>query len=192
MAFCVFLFGYGTLIGWSYYGEQFLAYARWRANGRRWFTEKLPSNFLNLGFILQALPDAVVLHMRRDPIDTCFSNLRTFFSQAAPYSYDQSELADYFLQYVELMRHWHAQFPGRILDVDYGEFVADPETHAKMVMSFCGLEYEAEALDVRKSRGFTATASVASVRQGILKDRGAVWTNYQSHLQPLLRGLGKS
>ena len=32
VAFCVFLFGYGTLIGWAYYGEQFLEYILGRAS----------------------------------------------------------------------------------------------------------------------------------------------------------------
>lgn len=170
-------------------GDRFRKYARWRARGRGWFTEKLPSNFLNTGFILQAMPDACVIHMRRDPIDTCFSNLRTFFSRAAAYSYVQEELAEYYLMYARLMQHWREQFPGRILDVDYGEFVADPEFQARRVMDFCGLQYQAGALDVAKQGGYAATASTASVRRGILKDRGGVWKNYAAHLQPLLDGL---
>lgn len=171
-------------------GQRFREYARWRAEGRSCFTEKLPSNFLNLGFILNAMPDARVLHMRRDPVDTCFSNLRTFFSQAAPYSYDQHDLADYFRMYQQLMQHWHRHFPGRILDVEYQAFVDDPETQAARVMAFCGLDFQPEALDVSRSGGYSATASVASVRRGILRNRGGAWRPYQQHLSPLLEALG--
>jgi hypothetical protein len=170
-------------------GARFRDYARWRAGGKAWLTEKLPSNFLNLGFILQALPEARVLHMRRDPIDTCFSNLRTFFGNAAAYSYEQRELAEYFLHYQALMRHWHAQAPGRILDIDYAEFVAAPEIQARRVMEFCGIEFQPEALALEHGGGQVATASLADVRGGIRRDRGGVWRHYEAHLQPLREAL---
>lgn len=171
-------------------GRRFREYAHWRAGGRSCFTEKLPSNFLNLGFILRAMPDARVLHMKRDPIDTCFSNLRTFFSLAAPYSYDQLDLADYFRMCQGLMQHWHRHFPGRILDVEYQAFVDDPETEAARVMAFCGLDFQPEALDVSRIGGYSATASVGSVRRGILRNRGGAWGPYRKHLAPLLDALG--
>jgi tetratricopeptide (TPR) repeat protein len=164
-------------------------FANWRGQGRRWLTEKLPSNFLNIGFILQALPEARILHMQRDPVDTCFSNLRTLFRGGAPYACDQEDLADYYLQYRRLMAHWHAIAPGRILDVDYAAFVADPETQARRLMSYCGLPYVAGALDIGSRKGMAATASAAHVRQGILKNRGSAWAPYAEHLQPLIRGL---
>ncbi|HVI58786.1 MAG TPA: sulfotransferase [Luteimonas sp.] len=165
-------------------------FAAWRGQGRRWLTEKLPSNFLNVGFILHVLPEARILHMRRDPVDTCFSNLRTLFRGGAPYACDQGDLADYYLRYRRLMAHWHAVAPGRILDVDYAAFVADPEAQARRVMSHCGLDYVPGTLDVGSRKGMAATASAAHVRQGILRDRGSAWAPYERHLQPLLQGLG--
>ncbi len=170
-------------------GEAFRRYARWRAAGRRWLTEKLPSNFLNLGFILRALPEARILHMRRDPVDTCFSNLRTFFSGAAAYSYDQGELADFYRQYQALMRHWHERAPGSILDVDYAALVGEPELQARRIAAFCGVDYVPEMLQVDRAGGAVATASIGSVRAGILKDRGDAWKPYAEQLQPLLDAL---
>lgn len=164
-------------------------FARWRSQGKRWLTEKLPSNFLNIGFILHALPEARILHMRRDPVDTCFSNLRTLFRGGAPYACDQQDLADYYLQYQRLMAYWRSRAPGRILDVDYARFVADPEGQARRVMTFCGLDYVPGALDIGSRQGMAATASAAHVRQGILKNRGKAWTPYEAQLQPLLAGL---
>lgn len=169
-----------------------LRFADWRAQGKRWLTEKLPSNFLNIGFILHALPEARILHMRRDPIDTCFSNLRTLFRGGAPYASDQRDLADYYLLYRRLMRHWHAVAPGRILDVDYAEFVADPEGQAKRVMAYCGLEYVPNALEAGSRSGMAATASAAHVRQGVLANRGKAWEPYAAHLRPLIEGLGSA
>lgn len=164
-------------------------FASWRGQGKRWLTEKLPSNFLNVGFILHALPEARILHMRRDPVDTCFSNLRTLFRGGAPYACDQEDLADHYLQYRRLMAHWHAVAPGRILDVDYDAFVADPEGQARRVMAHCGLDYVPGALDIGSRKGMAATASAAHVRQGILANRGRAWAPYERHLQPLIRGL---
>jgi len=168
------------------------AYARWRSGGRRCLTEKLPSNFLNVGAILHAFPEARILHLRRDPVDTCFSNLRTIFRGAAPYACDQADMADYYTRYADLMAHWHAMAPGRILDIDYADFVADPEGQARRMMDYCGLEFEPEALNIERRHGQAATASAASVRLGILKNRTGAWRPYATHLRPLLRGLGRS
>ncbi|GAA4860470.1 sulfotransferase [Luteimonas vadosa] len=170
-------------------GGAFRRYARWRAAGRGWLTEKLPSNFLNVGFILRALPEARILHMRRDPIDTCFSNLRTYFSGAAAYSYDQGELADFYLRYRRLMDHWHDRAPGRILDVDYELLVQAPEPQARRIAAFCGFGYVDGMLQVDRAGGSVATASIGSVRAGILKDRGGAWKPYAAQLQPMLDAL---
>lgn len=176
-------------LDWDALGDRWRAYARWRASGRAALTEKLPSNFLNVGLIARALPEARFLHMRRDPMDVCFSNLRTFFGHAAAYSYDQEQLATYYLEYQALMAHWHAQLPGRILDIDYAELVQDPETRMRGVMAFCGLPFELEAMEVRRRGGSVATASLADVRGGISKDRGGAWQPYASNLQPLIEAL---
>lgn len=167
----------------------FSRYAQWRASGRPWLTEKLPTNFLNIGFILRAFPDARILHMVRDPMDMCFSNLRTFFGGVASYSYDQLDMADYYYRYRGLMSHWHEMAPGRILDVDYSAFVQDPKGQARRVLEFCSLPYESHVLDVGRTDGVVATASTSDIRAGIRKDRGDVWRSYEKYLQPLVDAL---
>lgn len=174
-------------------GQGYLAASRWRAAGRPCFTEKLPSNFLNVGFIAKALPQAKILHMVRDPVDTCFSNLRVLFSQACGFSYDQIELAEYFAWYQDLMTHWHRVAPGRILDVHYDQLVADPEKTVREIVDFCGLDFEPAMLDLGARSGAVATASAAQVRQGIRKPGAPAWLPYQEPLRPLrerLRELG--
>ena len=171
-------------------GQAFMDYVCWRAPHARVLTEKLPSNFLLLAFILQALPNARVLHMRRDPMDTCFSNLRTFFGTAAGYSYEQQEVAQFFCAYRSLMDRWHVRFPGRILDVNYDALVEDPQGQAKQVLEFCGLEFEPSALHVARDGGMVATASLGDIRAGIQRDRGGAWRHYADYLGPLREALG--
>ncbi|MBB1060084.1 sulfotransferase family protein [Marilutibacter spongiae] len=168
---------------------RFRAHARWKAGERAVFTEKLPSNFLLTGYILASMPEARIVHMRRDPMDTCFSNLRTFFTGAAGYSYDQSSLARYYLGYRALMAHWRERWPERILEVDYQAFVDDPDGQSRRLLAFCGLDFVPSVLDVGRSGGYSATASIGSVRQGILRNRGGAWRAYAAHLQPLREGL---
>ena len=170
-------------------GRRYLAGVEWRLSQERYFTDKLPSNFLNIGFICQALPQAKILHIVRDPLETCFSNLRELFSDANPYSYDQIELADYFLQYQRLMRHWHAAYPGRILDVDYAELTREPERVMRGVSQFCGLEFEPDMLDLSSRTRGVATASAVQVREKVIARETPKWQPYASYLQPLIQRL---
>ncbi|MEP6633470.1 MAG: sulfotransferase [Luteimonas sp.] len=174
-------------------GRRYLESVLWRARGKPFLTEKLPSNLVYAGFIAKALPQAKILHMVRDPMDTCWSNLRTHFAGAAPYSYDQVQMADYYGQYAALMRHWKDVMPVRVLDVSYDALVHSPEATARDIFEFCGLPFEESALNVERSSGAVATASSVLVRRGIRTDRGAAWRRYERHLQPLqtrLRELG--
>ncbi len=172
-------------------GREYLQSMRWRAAGKAFITDKLPSNFLNIGFILRALPEARVIRLRRDPIDVGLSNLRTLFSQACPYSYDQQEFIDYFRRFEGLMAHWHAVFPQRILDVDYHDLVSAPEAVSRRIADYCGLEFEPSMVQIEKRDDAVATASSVMMRDGIRKDRGRVWKVYERQLQPLIQALGQ-
>lgn len=166
-------------------GAGYLEGMQWRLGQERCFTDKLPSNFLNIGFICRALPQAKILHMVREPVETCFSNLRELFSDACPYSYDQAELADYYLQYERLMQHWHRCYPGRILDVDYAALTRSPEETMPAVAAFCGLEFQSKMLATsHRSRGI-ATASAVQVRAQVQAREIPKWAPYAQLLQPL-------
>lgn len=171
-------------------GMQYLHGVSWRLNGQTHITDKWPPNTMNVGFICQALPDAKVIHMTRDPVETCFSNLREMFSGAAQYSYDQTELASYCLQYQDLMRHWHERFPGRILDVDYARLTTDTEQVMREVSEFCGFSFLPTMLDPRSASRSVATASAVQVRGPVVSRSKAKWEPYREYLQPLITGLG--
>lgn len=166
-------------------GRGYLAGVAWRLGTERFFTDKLPSNFLNAGFICSALPQAKILHMRRDPMETCFSNLRELFSDANPYSYEQHELGAFHRQYTRLMAHWHARFPGRILDVDYAELVANPGKVMRLVAAFCGIPYEAAMSSAKDRKRAVSTASAVAVRQEVAGREISKWRAYAEQLRPL-------
>jgi len=167
-------------------GHRYLAGMEWRLGKERCFTDKLPSNFLNIGFICRALPEARILHMVRDPVETCFSNLRELFSEANAYSYDQIELADYFLQYQRLMRHWHAAYPGRVLDVDYAELTRDPQRVMEGVTRFCGLQFMPDMLELEARTRGVSTASAIQVRDRVIARDKPKWQPYAEYLRPLI------
>jgi len=167
-------------------GRGFLDAMRSRSRGRAFITEKLNPNFIVLGPIAKALPQARLLHMRRDPADTCFSNLRTLFTNEAAYSYDQIEMADYCKAYLDLMTHWRSVLPGRVFDIDYEAMVREPEAQARAIAAHCGFEFRQDMLEVGRRSGMVATASSNQVRQGIVTNRGGLWRAYERHLGPMM------
>lgn len=170
-------------------GRRYLEHAAWRANGKPYFTDKLPLNFLHVGLIARALPQARILHMVRNPMDTCFSNLKELFAAAYPHSYDQREMAAHYGRYRRLMDHWHASFPGRVHDVRYEELVSDPEPVARALMSFCGLPWQPDSLRIEAREGAVTTASSAQVREPIHQRGIDGWRRYEAQLQPLRAAL---
>lgn len=171
-------------------GRGYLDGMRWRSRERPFVTDKLPSNALNIGFIVKALPNAKIIHTVRDPIDVGLSNLRTMFGQGCAYSYDQHEFIEYYRMHEAMMAHWHAQLPGRILDMPYQELVDNPLGAARKLTDFCGLPFEASMIQIEKSKDPVATASSVLVRDGIRRDRSRLWSHYEKPLQPLIDALG--
>lgn len=176
-------------IDWPALGADFMAHAAWRAGDRAVWTEKLPTNFLNLGLIARALPRARFVHMHRAPMDVCFSNLRMLYGNIAPYSYDQREMAAYHQGYAALMSHWRDMLGDRLLDVAHADLVRDPEDEARRVLRHCGLDYEPGVLAINTRGGVVSTASAAQVRDRIRAPAQPDWWPYRQRLQPLADAL---
>lgn len=170
-------------------GTGFLEASRWRARGRPFLTEKLPMNLLNAGLIAKALPQAKLIRVVRDPMDACFSNLRTLFTGAAAYSYDQVELAQYSVRCDRLAQRLHHAMPGRMLDIAYEDLVARTEATARRVFEFCGLPFAPEALAIERNSSAVSTASAATVRAGILQNRDGAWKPYARQLRRMREAL---
>ncbi len=170
-------------------GSAYLGALRLRTGAAAVAVDKTNPNFLLLPYIWSALPQAVVLHTYRDPMDTCFSNLRTLFSHEAAYTYDQSELAEYHGLYAALMEHWRRVAPGRMEQIALVDLVADPQHHAERIAALCGLDYDAAMTDVERPGGQIATASSVRARGALSTQHGGAWRPYEQHLQPLIAGL---
>lgn len=170
-------------------GRRYLSHTRWHANDKPFYTDKLPANFVHTGYIARALPQARILHMVREPMDTCFSNLKELFANAYPHSYDQAEMAGHFLRYRQLMAHWHRRYPGRILDVHYDALVAEPGRVAREVLDFCGLAWDPSVVAIEARTGVVATASSVQMREPIHPRFIGQWRRYEDRLQPLRQAL---
>jgi hypothetical protein len=173
-------------------GRRYLAAVRYLAGGQRYTIDKLPFNFRYCGLIHQALPNAAIVHLTRDPMDTCYAVFKTLFINAYHFSYRLEEIAEYFIAYRRMMDHWHAVMPGVILDVRYEDLVADPATQSRRLLEHCGLHWEDQVLDFHNSAKASTTASAMQVRRPIYKSSVQKWRNYTRELQPVVRRLAEA
>ncbi len=155
-------------------------------------TDKMPDNFRFVGVIHLALPNARIIHVRRNAVDTCFSCFSILFADHPPHTYDLGELGRYYRGYRALMAHWRAVLPpGVMIEIDYEALVDDFEATARRMVAHCGLDWSDACLDFHTLDRPVRTASVVQVRQPI--NRGSIgrWLPYKSMLQPLIDALGE-
>jgi len=149
--------------------------------------DKMPTNFMFLGLIHAALPNARIIHMRRNPIDTCLSIYFQDLSAILSCANDLGDLAHYYAEYVRVMQHWHSILPaGAILDVPYEGLVDDQEAWSRKMLEFVGLPWDPKCLDFHQSSRSVVTASKWQVRQKISQSSVERWRNYAKHVGPLL------
>jgi hypothetical protein len=151
--------------------------------------EKMPLNYLYLGAIRRALPNAKLLLVRRTPLDSCFAMYRTLFGEAYPFSYDFQDLARYCAAYERLMRHWLGSFGDSVFEVVYEDLVRAPAEVGAAIAGHCGLRWTVQALDIEKNAAVSLTASAAQVRRPIYGSSSGRWRRYQRHLVPLVAAL---
>jgi tetratricopeptide (TPR) repeat protein len=160
------------------------------ANASR-VVDKAPVNSDFLGLIYSVFPNARVIYMQRDPIDTCLSCYFQQFLTGLNFTFDLSDLAHYYREHRRIMAHWRAVLPpGFILDVPYEELVADQETWSRKMLEFIGLEWDPRCLEFHTNKRQVVTASAWQVRQKIYQTSVARWRNYEKFIGPL-KALGK-
>lgn len=170
-------------------GEDYLRRVDGYARTRPRFIDKTPWNFLYLGMIACALPGARVIHVRRDPMDSCFALYKTLFRDGSPYSYDLNDLARYYLAYHQLMEHWRRVLPGRFLEIDYEHIVHSLEAATCELLAWCELPFEAQCLEFHRNAAPAATASAAQVREPLYARSIGNWKHYAALLEPLAAAL---
>jgi hypothetical protein len=161
-----------------------------RTNVKR-ITDKMLSNFQYVGLIHLQLPQARIIHTRRDPVDTCLSCFSIQFA-ALRYTCDLGELGRYYAAYTSLMDHWRAVLPaGRMLEVQYERVVDDFEVMARTIISHCGLEWDDACLRFYETQRPVRTSSVTQVRRPIYRNSVGRWRPDADALRPLLDGLSR-
>lgn len=173
-------------------GQSYLRSVASYGLNKPYFIDKTPINYLYIGLIAKALPGAAIIHLRRHPVDSCLAMYRTLFQAGYPFSYDLDELAEYYIAYDALMRHWQALFPGVVLDVAYEELVDSPERLSRKIIAHCGLDWEPACLEFDVNAAPVATASAAQVRRPIYRDALARWRRFENQLAPLIERLQKA
>jgi tetratricopeptide (TPR) repeat protein len=168
-------------------GEDYLTLLRGQSAGSQRVVDKMPGNFMYLGLIHAALPNARIIHMRRDPIDTCLSIYFQDFGRAHPYASDLNDLAAFFAEYARLMNHWRAILPEDvILDVPYEALVRDQEAWSRRMVDFIGLPWDRGCLEFHRTVRTVSTHSKWQARQKISASSVGRWRNYEKFVRPLL------
>ena len=171
-------------------GERYLSQTAPLAPYAKRIVDKALGNFVFAGLVHLALPNARIIHARRDPIDTCVSCYSKLFASELLYTYDLAELGRYYRSYQTLMEHWGTVLPqGTMLEVNYEEMVSDFEAQARRIVHYCGLDWDHRCLDFHQTQRPVRTASATQVRQPIYQTSVGRWRPYETMLQPLLAEL---
>lgn len=156
------------------------------------FIDKMPLNFLYTGLIHLALPRAKIIHMTRNPMDSCYSIYKCLFQDGYPWSYDPDEIAAYFCAYHALMKHWHTLLPGVIHQVSYEDLVTDFESEARKLVEYCQLDWQQAMLNFEKNTAASTTASATQVRLPVYTSSLGRWHDYEKQLAPLAKKLAEA
>jgi tetratricopeptide (TPR) repeat protein len=149
------------------------------------FTDKMPLNYLYLGLIRRALPNAKIIHVSRAPMAAGYAMYKMLFRDGYPFSYDLTELGKYYVAYRRLMAHWQKLMPGVIHELSYEAMIADQIGETRKVLRYCGLEWQDACADFHLNTAATTTASASQVRQPLHGAAVSQWRHYAKELTEL-------
>jgi hypothetical protein len=173
------------------YGRSYLDRTRvYRKLGRVHFIDKMPNNFMHIGFIHLILPQAKIIDARRHPMAACFSAFKQHFARGHAFSYDLVDAGRYYRDYVALMAHFDAILPSRIHRVIYEDIVENTEAEVRRLLAYMDLPFEPACLRFYENDRAVRTASSEQVRRPIFREGLDQWRNYESWLEPLKAALG--
>jgi tetratricopeptide (TPR) repeat protein len=157
----------------------------YRLGNAPFFIDKLPFNFLFLGFIAKAWPDARIIHLGRNPMDACFSMYKQIFTWAYKFSYSLDGLGQYYVAYDRLRNHWREVLQDRLIEVEYESLVTDPENQTRILLEKLGLSFEQACLDFEQNEAPSATASSVQIREKAHARSINKWQHFSEELNPL-------
>lgn len=175
---------------WTRLGADYVQRIRHRAPDALRIVNKTPENFRLLSQIALSMPNAKIIHVLRDPLDTCVSCFSIRFLDNRAYAHDLGELGRYYSGYRALMRDFMTALPeGMMIELRYEDLVADIETQSRRAIDHCGLEWDPACLAFHKRERVARTASLAQVRKPLFSSSIGRWRAYEAHLGPLLAAL---
>jgi len=155
------------------------------------FTDKMPLNFRFIGFILSAFPEAKIVHLKRDPIATCWSIYKHYFkSNGNGYASNFDDLSSYYLMYKGLMDFWHKTFPNQIYDISYEDLTLSQEKETRKLLNYCDLSWDDRCLNFHKNTRAVHTTSGFQVREKMYQGSSEAWRKYEQYLEPLILKIG--
>jgi len=167
--------------------DAYLSAVQQLAPDKPYIVDKMPYNFVWIGHILTTLPEAKIVHLKRDAVAVCWSNFKHCFSSAGNgFSYDLEDVARYYRLYEELMLFWHQQFPGRILDFSYEALTNNQADETHRLLEYVELEWDDRCIDFHATERAVATASSRQVRQKLYQGSSEEWRRYETYLRPML------
>jgi len=169
--------------------SKYLRYINSLASGEPRITDKMPGNFLHLGFIYILFPNAKIIHCQREPKDACISMFLELFPGGVSYSYDLYKLGAYYSQYLRLMAHWRSVLPiDTMLELEYESMVQNQEEETQRLLAFLDLEWDEACLDFHKKKRRVFTASHLQVSKPLYSSSVKRWKKYEKYLKPLEDG----
>ena len=162
-----------------------------RNTSKPYFIDKMPNNFFHIGLIHLILPNAKIIDARRNPMDCCFSNYKQLFGSGQGFTYSLNRIANYYIEYINLMNHWEKVLPGKVHRVVYEDMVRDTKNEIEKLIEFCGFEIEADCFQFYKNKRAVRTPSSEQVRQPIYSKGIGYWKNFEEWLTPLKEILEK-
>ncbi len=164
----------------------YVSLLKFLAPGAKRVVDKMPHNFVALGFIAILFPNARIVHCVRNPADNFISAFQNAMNAQHSYAYAPEDYARYYKEYLRLVNHWKELLPGRILDVSYEELTARPEEKVRQLLEFLDLPWDPACLRFHERGGMVKTFSRQQVREAVHQGSVAKWRNYEQQLQPLL------
>ena len=163
--------------------QRYIEALKKRSDGRSIVTDKMPQNFLYVGLIFAAFPDAKVIHVNRDPAATCWSNYKHYFiDKELGYCYDLDDTVTYFGLYTDLMQFWLGHYGDRIYNLNYDNLTINQDDETRKLIEYLELEWENDCLSPQHNKRSVRTVSQQQVRQKVYQGSSQQWRKFEPYL----------